>query len=805
MALNGTGGLEADSVASSVLRPAWRCRPAFEAWHVFCGPSPLEGWAASKFDDGSAATGVPLLDGLVGLAGGGSAITASSLLLYASAATGAYALWEQLRFRMARQRKDGKLVPGPDRVTPFIGGLVEMVLDPFSFWEKQKDACNVSSPGYSYNSLAGKMIMTVTDADKCRELMAVNDPQRMLMVLHPSAKTILGANNLAFMHGPGHKAIRKSFLSLFTRKALSTYTQVQDGVIRSHLARWLQLEPGTREIREHCRDLNQATSQDVFLGPYLDDPLVRATFSQSYTDMTDGFLAFPVCLPGTAVWRARKGRLYIFKVLKMAATRAREHIKGGNEPRCLMDFWAQKCLEEIAEAEAEGLPPPDHTTVARMADAMIDFLFASQDASTASLVWCLTLMADHPDMLQRVREEQLRLRPDPSHKISAEVLGEMTYTRQVVKEILRYRAPAPMVPQMAYTDYPLTQEYSIPRGTLGFPDAQRFDPDRMSPERKEDIIHAKNFLTFGYGPHYCVGKEYAINQLVLFLAITALECDWTRTRTPESDKMKYLPTIYPHDSLISIKPRLPAHRELAGTSETTVSLEDGSSTKTLLLLLFQQYPQLEELRGNFVFSLNHEYLGTDEEQQLKAGDEKMLRGLAVRAARRGSALAAQQQRGFAEAAVATQTSVWDELSDLVSSDEGKRELATLRSTYADIAHKLTSMAKDQPEINWQEWQKEIDPKLVQQFKQTYETMKLPTYEGNDIDEAATQFAELQKEAEQLVAFSKNRIVEIEAEIVNIQKEKKRIATTTIDDELAADPEMAKEVDAEVRENHFMVV
>lgn len=253
----------------------------------------------------------------------------------------------------------------------------------------------------------------------------------------------------------------------------------------------------------------------------------------------------------------------------MAATRAREHIKGGNEPRCLMDFWAQKCLEEIAEAEAEGLPPPDHTTVARMADAMIDFLFASQDASTASLVWCLTLMADHPDMLQRVREEQLRLRPDPSHQISAEVLGEMTYTRQVVKEILRYRAPAPMVPQMAYTDYPLTPEYSIPRGTLvfpsinaanmqGFPDAQRFDPDRMSPERKEDITHAKNFLTFGYGPHYCVGKEYAINQLVLFLAITALECDWTRTRTPESDKMKYLPTIYPHDSLIFIKPRLPA-------------------------------------------------------------------------------------------------------------------------------------------------------------------------------------------------------------------------------------------------------
>lgn len=29
--------------------------------------------------------------------------------------------------RCRRKRKDGKLVPGPDRVTPFLGGLVEMV------------------------------------------------------------------------------------------------------------------------------------------------------------------------------------------------------------------------------------------------------------------------------------------------------------------------------------------------------------------------------------------------------------------------------------------------------------------------------------------------------------------------------------------------------------------------------------------------------------------------------------------------------------------------------------------------------
>ena len=47
-----------------------------------------------------------------------------------------------------------------------------------------------------------------------------------------------------------------------------------------------------------------------------------------------------------------------------------------------------------------------------------------------------------------MREEQLRLRPNLSRRIDGEVLGEMAYTRQVVKEMLRFRAPAPMVPQV---------------------------------------------------------------------------------------------------------------------------------------------------------------------------------------------------------------------------------------------------------------------------------------------------------------------------------------------------------------------
>ena len=51
-------------------------------------------------------------------------------------------------------------------------------------------------------------------------------------------------------------------------------------------------------------------------------------------------------------------------------------------------------------------------------------------------------------MLVQVRAEQAQLRPDPDATITGPVLNEMVYTRQVVKEVLRFRPPAPMVPQV---------------------------------------------------------------------------------------------------------------------------------------------------------------------------------------------------------------------------------------------------------------------------------------------------------------------------------------------------------------------
>jgi cytochrome P450 family 710 subfamily A protein len=192
----------------------------------------------------------------------------------------------------------------------------------------------------------------------------------------------------------------------------------------------------------------------------------------------------------------------------------------------------------------------------------LDFLFASQDASTASLVWtCGLALTGNPDVLAKVRAEQLKLRPNDD-PLTTDVLGDMPYTNQVVMELLRYRPPATLVPHIALKDFQLTDDVNVPEGSLvvpsvwgachqGYTNPNTFDPDRFSQERGEDRKYGKNFLTFGSGPHYCLGKQYAINHLMSFLSIMSINVDMNRHRTPESETIVYGPTIFPADGVIA--------------------------------------------------------------------------------------------------------------------------------------------------------------------------------------------------------------------------------------------------------------
>ena len=124
-----------------------------------------------------------------------------------------------------RRKPSGKQLPGPKFPVPLVGAVVEMVLDPFKFWEQQRkwvqsvlgeaakpacrpctplpapaivkckthtcSACRLSFPGLSCNTLLGKFMVFITDPDSCRTALSVNSPDSLLMAVHPSGKVLL--------------------------------------------------------------------------------------------------------------------------------------------------------------------------------------------------------------------------------------------------------------------------------------------------------------------------------------------------------------------------------------------------------------------------------------------------------------------------------------------------------------------------------------------------------------------------------------------------------------------------------------
>jgi len=209
-----------------------------------------------------------------------------------------------------------------------------------------------------------------------------------------------------------------------------------------------------------------------------------------------------------------------------------------------------------------------------ISQTVFTFLFASQDATSSAATWLFQTMAQRPDVLDKIREENLRVRDgDRNKEITMDMLDNMVYTKGAVRELLRYRPPVIMVPYLVKKAFPITPTYTVPKGqslisltvasanspsgamvipttypSLRDPEIYT-NPDYYDPDRyvtgDAETKGAKNFLVFGTGPHYCLGQVYAQNNLALMIGKAAMYLDWVHHPTPLSQEFMVFATIFP--------------------------------------------------------------------------------------------------------------------------------------------------------------------------------------------------------------------------------------------------------------------
>ena len=423
-----------------------------------------------------------------------------------------------------------------------------------------------------------RFVVIASSRDMARKIF--NSPSFVKPCVVDVAHKILRPNNWVFLDGKAHVDYRKGLNGLFTRQALQIYLPRQEEVYDQFFQRFIEISQVQNkgkplQFMPVFRELMCAVSLRTFVGYYLPDSGVKKIADDFYKITAALELVnFPIILPFTNAWAGRNAAGMVLDEFAKCSAMSKVRMSTGAPPTCILDAWVKQIQEseDYRQKIAKGIEVPASEKPAQIlrqfsdfeiAMTLLTFLFASQDATSAACTWLFQLMADKPEILDRIRAENLSIRNgNREERFSMDLVESLTYTRAVVKETLRYRPPVIMVPYLAKKDFPITDTYTAPKGSmvipsvypathdpLAYPNPDTFDPERWISGDAEKQV--KNWLVFGTGPHYCLGQTYAQNNLIAMIGKASMYLDWTHTITPKSEDIKVFATIFPMVSVFS--------------------------------------------------------------------------------------------------------------------------------------------------------------------------------------------------------------------------------------------------------------
>ncbi|CUM49901.1 unnamed protein product [Debaryomyces tyrocola] len=450
-------------------------------------------------------------------------------------------------------------IAGPRlKVWPIIGPFLESLDPKFEEYKAKWDSGPLSCV-----SIFHKFVVIASSRDLARKILG--SPKYVKPCVVDVAIKILRPTNWVFLDGKAHSDYRKSLNGLFSQKALELYIPVQEKYMDLYLEKFVTMD-GPTEFFPQFRELLCALSLRTFCGDYITEEQI-SLITDNYFRITAALelVNFPIIIPYTKTWYGKKIADETMKIFESCAGMSKKHINEDNgKPGCVMDEW----IYLMKDAREKHSDDPESKLLIRefsnreISEVIFTFLFASQDASSSLACWLFQVVADRPDIVAKIREEQLRVRDqDPSKPLNLELINEMTYTNNVVKESLRYRPPVLMVPYVVKQSFPVTDTYTAPKGSMIIPtlypalhDPEVYeDPDSFIPERWENAtgdMYKRNWLVFGTGPHICLGKTYVLMLFTSMLGKFVMNSDIIHYPTPLSEEIKVFATIFPKDDLI---------------------------------------------------------------------------------------------------------------------------------------------------------------------------------------------------------------------------------------------------------------
>ncbi|TYH87960.1 hypothetical protein ES332_D01G154400v1 [Gossypium tomentosum] len=146
---------------------------------------------------------------------------------------------------------------------------------------------------------------------------------------------------------------------------------------------------------------------------------------------------------------------------------------------------------------------------------------------------------------------------------------------------------------------------------------------------------------------------------------------------------------------------------------------------------------------------------------------------------------------------------WEGMAKLLVSDEARKEFATLRRTFDEVNSTLQTKFSQEPEpIDWEYYRKGIGSRLVDMYKEAYESVEIPKFVDTVTPQFKPKFDALLVELKEAEEKSLKESERLEKEIADLQELKQKISTMTADEYFEKHPELKKKFDDEIRNDNW---
>ena len=316
--------------------------------------------------------------------------------------------------------------------------------------------------------------------------------------------------SLVSSDGPEHAALRRMMRRGYSRQYATDRVAGLVDVARREIADWpLETPHAVREaLQRIATDQVGTLVGGVSPLPYFDDVVYffRALVGNQV-------------IPNPAIWsrRFRRASKQVHELyLKVMAEHTGDKRRRNAEDGDLIDDFL-----DVHESDPQFLPEAD------LKIAALGPFVAALDTVPSTCSFMLYALLKHPQVLAQVQSEADGLFADGGPTL--EGLREMDATHRTAMETMRMYPVAPLLFRTVTNTFELGG-YRIPAGedviiatTVPhylpecFPEPERFDIDRYTPERAEHR-RPEVYAPFGLGAHRCLGNGFAEVQIAVTMA-----------------------------------------------------------------------------------------------------------------------------------------------------------------------------------------------------------------------------------------------------------------------------------------------